>query len=194
MVESLLLVRHGATDWTREDRIQGHADRDLSDHGCEQVRALHPIVNARRYDKVMTSSLARCRRTAALLGHDTADALDAWREIHAGDWTGRCIDSVLRESPDGFADWESGRLSPTGSESRPAFADRVRGAYRSTVASYDGQVLLVTHAQVIREVISFLLAMPLASIALPDLASATFIGFRPSPVLRTFNVTADAGR
>ena len=37
---TLLLVRHGETDWNADGRLQGHTDRPLSDYGRRQAREL----------------------------------------------------------------------------------------------------------------------------------------------------------
>src|SRR2546430_16863302 len=39
-VTTLLLARHGETDWNRARRWQGHADRPLTDRGRAQATAL----------------------------------------------------------------------------------------------------------------------------------------------------------
>ena len=41
---TLLLVRHAATPWTRERRLQGRTDIDLSDAGRADAAALRPLV------------------------------------------------------------------------------------------------------------------------------------------------------
>ncbi len=37
---TLLLVRHGETDWNADGRLQGHTDRPLSDFGRRQAQGL----------------------------------------------------------------------------------------------------------------------------------------------------------
>ncbi|MGH3054542.1 MAG: histidine phosphatase family protein, partial [Gaiellaceae bacterium] len=37
---TLLLVRHGETDWNAEGRLQGHTDRPLSEYGRRQAQQL----------------------------------------------------------------------------------------------------------------------------------------------------------
>ena len=49
---TLLLVRHGETDWNRELRIQGSSDTDLNETGRQQARRLARELEGTRLDAV----------------------------------------------------------------------------------------------------------------------------------------------
>ena len=57
---TILLARHGESDWNRDRRWQGHADRPLTDLGREQARALADRL-ATELDAVFSSDLERAR-------------------------------------------------------------------------------------------------------------------------------------
>jgi broad specificity phosphatase PhoE len=63
---TLLLVRHGETDWNRDGRWQGGSDTELNDLGREQARALAGELNG-GIDVVYSSDLARARETAEIV-------------------------------------------------------------------------------------------------------------------------------
>ena len=58
---TLLLVRHGETDWNAEGRLQGHTDRPLNDYGRRQAATLAERLSDDGITAVYTSDLARAR-------------------------------------------------------------------------------------------------------------------------------------
>jgi len=86
-VTTLLLVRHGETNWNAERRWQGHADVPLNDRGRKQARTLAEQLAGERIDVIYTSDLSRARDTAdavgARLGVEVVVDPDL-REIDAG--------------------------------------------------------------------------------------------------------------
>src|SRR6266511_2727789 len=44
----LVLLRHGESDWNRENRFTGWTDVDLSQRGVEEARHPHAVARARR--------------------------------------------------------------------------------------------------------------------------------------------------
>ena len=61
---TILLARHGETDWNREGRIQGVADVPLSAAGREQADELAAALGARPIGAVYSSDLRRAVETA----------------------------------------------------------------------------------------------------------------------------------
>ncbi len=68
----ILLIRHGATDWNMEVRLQGRHNIPLNSTGMEQARITAEVVTAALGEKaaevrVYTSPLARAKDTAAYI-------------------------------------------------------------------------------------------------------------------------------
>jgi probable phosphoglycerate mutase len=68
----IYLIRHGQTEFNREDRVQGRADSPLTTLGLEQARAmgaqLRAIVGAEAGEWIVeTSPLGRARQTAEIV-------------------------------------------------------------------------------------------------------------------------------
>ena len=139
MATTLLLARHGETDWNRERRWQGHADLPLNDAGREQAAALAAEVAA--VDAIYASDLARARETAEIVGarHGVPVRLDVrLREVDVGDWSGLTSDEVAARFP-AATRWTNG-------ETREAMSGRVVAALLEIAAAHEGgRVLVITH-------------------------------------------------
>ncbi len=142
---TLLLVRHGETDWNRERRWQGWADPPLNETGREQARALAEELRGAPFDAVYASDLRRAAETAEVLAgpHDVPVVLDAGlREIDVGSWSGLTHAEIAERFPDGER--------PDG-ESREQHVERVLAAVERIARAHPGErVLVVTHGGTLR--------------------------------------------
>lgn len=160
---TLLLVRHGQTDWNREPaRCQGWAEVELNEVGRGQARDLGRALAGRGVELVVTSHLVRARETAELvhaeLGGELPFIVDPrLAETHRGEWETRRFSSIMREEPDV---WRHYREHPEtfrfpGGESLRIQQRRVLACLRD--CALDGRTaLLVTHGGAIRLVRCFL--------------------------------------
>jgi 2,3-bisphosphoglycerate-dependent phosphoglycerate mutase len=95
-VHKLVLLRHGESQWNRENRFTGWTDVDLSDTGVAEARAAGRLLKSLgyRFDLAFTSVLKRAIRTL-WIGLDELDQMwlpveKNWRlnERHYGDLQG----------------------------------------------------------------------------------------------------------
>ena len=87
----LILVRHGETQWNRENRVVGFADIGLNDEGRKQVKRLALALKEERVDAIYASPLSRAWETAQEVAryHDgEVKADDAFKEMDAGELDG----------------------------------------------------------------------------------------------------------
>ena len=147
----LVLIRHGATAWNAEGRIQGHSDQPLSEAGRAQVRGwrLPPEIAAGAWHS-LTSPLSRARETAALLTLD-AEAEAALIEMSWGAWEGRRLADLRAENGAAMAASEARGLDfrPPGGESPRDVQVRLRPLL-AQLAEANQPVVAVTHKGVIR--------------------------------------------
>jgi probable phosphoglycerate mutase len=113
---TILLIRHGETQWNIEGRLQGGQDAPLTLNGFRQVcavaentRDIWAKLSATGAISYISSPLGRARQTASVLA-------DCW-EIKYSDF--RCDDAIAERN---YGEWEGMTLSEV-SQSRPTEFD-----------------------------------------------------------------------
>jgi probable phosphoglycerate mutase len=141
----IVLVRHGATEWSKAGRHTGRSDIPLLDEGRAQARALARTLVRWSFAQVLTSPLVRARETAALAGFPGAEVEPDLREWDYGVWDGRTSAEIRTRIP-GWTVW-SGEI-PEGEtpDDVGARADRVI----ARIGAAEGDVAVFAHAHVLR--------------------------------------------
>jgi broad specificity phosphatase PhoE len=151
-VTTLLLVRHGETDWNADGRLQGQTDRPLSDYGRRQARKLAEELEGEELEAIYSSDLARARETAEIVGERLGLPVELDAELREKDWgTWEGLTAVERD-----------RVEFVG-ESTQAHQERILGALRRIAERHhgDGRVLVVTHGGSMRRVQTAAMGMAL---------------------------------
>jgi broad specificity phosphatase PhoE len=153
LVSTLLLVRHGETDWNRDGRWQGHSDTQLNDVGRKQAARLAAALHG--VDVVYSSDLSRARETAEILAArlELPVHVDArLRERSFGTWEGKTGPEIEADFADAHARWLAGE-GPGADDAEPfeAFAARVHAFLAEAIERHpDETVLVVAHGGSIR--------------------------------------------
>jgi broad specificity phosphatase PhoE len=162
-VTTILLARHGESDWNRERRWQGHADRPLTERGIAQARALADRLADIRLDAVYASDLLRARATAEVVAEPRGlrvQVVPDLREVDVGSWSGLTRDEARARFPLDFARWLDGGPGWHDGESYEAMSERVLAAVMGVVGAHpDGRVLVVSHGGPIRAIHAAALGM-----------------------------------
>ena len=144
-VTTILLARHGETDWNREGRWQGWADAPLNQTGRAQARELAEQLRSTPFDAVYSSDLSRASETAEIVAapHGVDVVTDAGlREIDVGSWSGLTRAELAERFPTGDR--------PDG-ETRDQHRERVHAAVqRIARANLGRRILIVTHGGTMR--------------------------------------------
>jgi broad specificity phosphatase PhoE len=155
-VTTILLARHGESDWNRDRRWQGHADRPLTDLGREQARALADRLAATELDAVYSSDLERARETATIVAEPhqlLVKELSDLREVDVGSWSGLTRAEAEERYPNAFRRWTEGEEGWDDGETYEQLRERVVGAVMTIAARHPGdRVLLVAHGGSVRAV------------------------------------------
>jgi len=154
---TVLLARHGETDWNAERRWQGHSDPPLNERGREQARALAEELGGAGIVAVYASDLRRSLETAEIVAARLGLPVHAdarLREVDVGEWSGLTPDEIALRYPDAHARWIAyeGHGWVDG-ESYEQLAERVVAALVEIAAEHPGgTVLAVTHGGPVRAV------------------------------------------
>ena len=149
---TILLVRHGETDWNVERRVQGHSDTPLNDTGREQARALGAELAGEPIDAVYSSDLLRAHETANIVAGPRGLEVTALRELRErnfGTWEGLTDAEVFAQFPRAaHGHWGD-------AETKYQMATRVSDAIKSIAEAHpDGCVLLISHGGPLRAVLA----------------------------------------
>jgi broad specificity phosphatase PhoE len=155
---TIVLVRHGETDWNRENRFQGHADPPLNETGRAQALALASAIEGERFAAVYTSPLRRAHETAMILAAQLGLVPipePSLKEVDVGSWSGLSRTEVEQRFPAGYARWlEYGHGWDDG-ETYDELGARVVSGLLAIGARHDGTgVLAVTHGGPIRSALA----------------------------------------
>ena len=155
MTTDFIFIRHGETDWNREQRFQGQLDVPLNALGHQQAARLAARLRAEPPQVLVSSDLQRALQTAAPLADHWAlqpALVPALREQSFGLAEGLDAAAMRQQHPGLWAQWLEHRadFALPGGESLRAFHDRVIGAVHELAESFAGQQITVfTHGGVL---------------------------------------------
>jgi broad specificity phosphatase PhoE len=149
-VTTIILWRHGNTDWNNNGRIQGQLDVPMNERGVTQAVAAAGRLALLNPDLLISSDSGRAVQTAAALTEvlDLRIERDSrLRERSFGPWEGLTIDEVRERFPTSYDRWRTGDPSPEdGLESTDDLGKRVAEAIREAADRVPGgRAILVTH-------------------------------------------------
>jgi broad specificity phosphatase PhoE len=158
-VTTILLARHGETDWNREGRFQGNADPPLNRTGRDQAVELSVALMAEDLAAVYSSPLRRALETAEILAASRElepVIVAALQEVDVGSWSGLTRTEVEQRFPEQYARWLDYGQGWEDGETYDEMGTRVVAALLELAAAHDGErVLAVTHGGPIRAAFAF---------------------------------------
>lgn len=161
---TLTLVRHGQSQWNKENRFTGWVDVDLSQEGIIECQKLAKKLKRRPFDVVYTSELKRAWRSveiilAELKAMSFVIRHSALNERHYGDLQGMNKDEAReRFGKEQVHRWRRGyRDRPPGGESLEDVSRRVIPYFERTiyqdVIGCGRSALVVAHGNSLRSIV-----------------------------------------
>lgn len=156
---SLILIRHGETDWNTQQRIQGQCDLPLNEIGRRQARDLQPVLATAFAEpavpaRVISSDLQRALQTAQIAINGLADIETdtRLREINYGEWEGLDRRTLEQRCPAEAARWFRGDdfvFNPHGGESLEELHQRMAAFHEDVILPmiqpHAQRVIIFTH-------------------------------------------------
>ena len=144
MVDQLVLVRHGETEWSVERRHTGRTDVQLTQQGRSEATHIRDTLTRFDFTAVFSSPLSRALETAQLAGLDPA--IDA--DLVEWDY-GRYEGITTAEIRTSLPNWSVWTAPIPDGESLEEVAERTDRVIER-VLPLDGTVALVAHAHLLR--------------------------------------------
>jgi len=162
----LVLLRHGESEWNKENRFTGFKDVELSDTGVAEAKRAGDSLKKIKFDKVFTSTLKRAYTTAELALTEAGQKHefvkhDDLRERDYGDLTGLNKDETRKKYGDEQVHiWRrSYDVRPPGGESLQDVVARVEPYYRANIeplVKAGKNVLIAAHGNTLRAMLIIL--------------------------------------
>jgi probable phosphoglycerate mutase len=156
---TIILVRHGQTEWNRVERFRGRADVPLNQAGLDQAAATGRRIAAGWKPVAFYSSpLSRAVRTAeaAACQFDLpVTVFEGLADIDYGQWQGLTPDDARQEWPQAVTAWYESphtALIP-GGESLDQLRSRAMAAVAELAGRHPGQTIVLVGHTVINRVI-----------------------------------------
>ena len=163
---TLILVRHGQTEWNRVERFRGRFDIPLNDTGIRQAQAAaQRITRDFQPAAVFSSPLARAYRTAeeiASCAGLTVQIEEGLLDIHYGSWQGLTTEEARVKWPDQIDNWlrSPSHVSIPDGESLLGIRRRVQKTIQRLNQRFPDQTIVaVGHVVIIRILLLWALGM-----------------------------------
>lgn len=157
---SFYFIRHGETDWNKEQRLQGSMDIPLNTRGREQAKDASQKTSALPIDLIISSPLSRALETAEIINEKLQKPLETDKRLvekHYGIFEGMAkadrenwAEEKIKSDPSIFVE-PNGFPLPDGAEPYDDFKKRVFDAINYHLEKNKGkEILFVAHAGIYR--------------------------------------------
>ena len=163
-------IRHGQTDWNRDDRLQGSSDIPLNDVGRQQAHEAAGILRDGGWEAIVSSPLVRARETAEIiageLGIELGPSYAAFVERDYGVHEGGSSSEIVARYPD--------RRYP-GAESLKSVVARGTAGLAMVAADFgERSTIIVCHGTIIRYTLAALAGRRLPGIVNGSISTLEF--------------------
>lgn len=158
MTTTVLLIRHGETDWNRQKVFRGTRDVPLNGNGVQQARLLADALRERPIGAAYTSPLSRATRTAEVVldGRGVVAVVDErLTDFCYGEWQGLQEAEVARRWPREFELWSTRphEVRPPGGSTLQEVSDAAFEAMEQAAARHEGETVALFAHRVVNKLL-----------------------------------------
>ncbi|MCR4394441.1 MAG: histidine phosphatase family protein [Dehalococcoidales bacterium] len=161
---TIILIRHGDTDWNVEEIFRGRVDVELNENGIKQAQLLAKYLEDVPVKEIYTSPLKRALKTAEIIaGPHNANIIPSNEliDFDYGEWQGLSHDKVKNQYKTLYEEWlKSPQLvrMPKG-ESLDDVRKRAVSLINQVIVRHQGIIALVSHRVILKVIICALLGL-----------------------------------
>ena len=181
---TLYAIRHGETEYNKENRVQGTKDSLLTDFGKRQAQALARHCKSLNITQLYASPLKRAMHTAEAIaeaaGISEITPIHEFMELNVGEFEDMLIDEIKECCWDKWQRFLANpAVAPEGGESMNQLAIRVSKALDMVLgsSSEDANIAIVSHAGVVRMTMAHLMNVSVGSAVNFGLSNASIAKF-----------------
>jgi phosphoserine phosphatase len=166
----LILIRHGETNWNKNEIYRGRADVTLNKTGLRQAELVGQYLSAEKIDVIYSSPLKRALKTARAISAQQkikVKTVESLTDFDYGEWQGMTGAEVKEKYPELYQDWldtpeqvgmpGGERLENVSSRVIPFLDDAVKRCRQ-------GKIVLVSHRVVLKVIICAVLCLSNAQV------------------------------
>lgn len=156
---TIILVRHGQTEWNREERFRGRADVPLNTTGLSQAEALGRRIAAEWQVKAIYSSpLSRAVKTGEAIARHfnlSVQIEPGLVDIDYGEWQGLSPEEARQRWPEAISAWYNAPHTARipGGESLEGLRARTMNSLAALVARHLGEIIVLVGHTVVNRII-----------------------------------------
>jgi alpha-ribazole phosphatase len=153
----VILIRHGETDWNKQQIFRGRVDVALNEVGLAQARAVQESLKDIQIDKLYSSPLGRAFETARILLENRTcevETEEGFIDIDFGRWQGVSHQKVKEEYKDLYETWlaKPHMITFPEGESLEEVRRRSMKALEKVIKNHPGETLAIVSHRVVNKV------------------------------------------
>lgn len=167
MTTTIILIRHGETEWNVLHRFQGISDVPLNETGRKQAGFAKQGLEGTTLTAIYTSPLQRAMETASIIRGERnipVYAEEGLKEMGVGEWEGLLVSEIDEKYPGLYDVWRThpSQIQLQGAEPFDKTRERAMKTFWKIVGeNRGGTVLLVSHMMCISSILLTVAGFPL---------------------------------